>query len=320
MVRGETSVPRRSRKATSGTAVKRVFFADDVPLVPVRDGAIAAGMQLLLLTAATMVAFAANSILTRAALEGGHVDPAGFAILRVLAGAATLGIIVARNKTHLPLWRKSRIAGAVSLTAYMIGFSLAYLTLDAGLGALILFGTVQLAMFCYGAVTGDMPTGRQLTGAGIAFTGLVIALWPGQGGQADGIGAAWMVLAGLGWAAYTIAGRRATDPLAATGANFLLCLPVLSVLLIGSSFHVNLTGIALATVCGAVTSGLGYALWYRVLPQMSGPTAAIVQLSVPIIAILAGVALLGEALSGLIIVSAMLVLGGIAFAVRSKRD
>ncbi|MEH6519871.1 DMT family transporter [Sulfitobacter sp.] len=276
-------------------------------------------MRLILLTVLTMCAFAANSVLTRAAVEGGHLGPGAFSILRVAAGAAMLGGIAAWRGISVPLLRRARLPGAISLTAYMVGFSLAYLTLDAGLGALILFGVTQITMFTHGAVTGQPPTTRQLCGAGIAFAGLLLVLWPGAGSVADPLGAALMVLAGVGWAVYTIAGRGAADPLAATGANFILCLPLLTVLLIGSDLSGDWWGVVLALFCGAVTSGLGYALWYNVLRQMQGATAAIVQLSVPVIAILAGAVLLGETVPLVVMLAAGLVVGGIGWAVTAKR-
>jgi drug/metabolite transporter (DMT)-like permease len=276
-------------------------------------------MRLILLTVLTMCAFAANSVLTRAAVEGGHLGPGAFSILRVAAGAVMLGGIAAWRGVSMPLLRRSRLPGAISLTAYMVGFSLAYLTLDAGLGALILFGVTQITMFTHAAVTGQPPTTRQLAGAGVAFGGLLLVLWPGAGNVADPLGAGLMVLAGLGWAAYTIAGRSAADPLAATGANFILCLPMLAVVLIGSDFTGDWWGVVLAIVCGAVTSGLGYALWYNVLRQMHGPTAAIVQLSVPVIAIVAGAILLGESVPPVVMLAAALVVGGLGWAVTAKR-
>ncbi|MGB3244161.1 MAG: DMT family transporter [Sulfitobacter sp.] len=275
-------------------------------------------MRLAVLTALTMVAFASNSILTRVAIEGGHIDPSGFAIVRVAAGALVLGMIISLRRGGLPLLRRNRIPGAVSLAAYMIGFSLAYLTLDAGLGALILFGVVQITMFAHGALQGATPSRRQLAGAAAAFAGLLLALWPGPGGEADPYGAALMVLAGVAWAAYTIIGRRAADPLAATAANFLLCLPLVLILLAGTARTFSITGVALGIVCGGLTSGLGYTLWYKVLPHFDGANAAIVQLSVPIIAILAGFVLLGEPLGLLLVLSAILVVGGIAWAVTAQ--
>lgn len=276
-------------------------------------------MRLFLLISLTMCAFAANSVLNRFAVEQGAIDPSSFAIIRVLAGAVALCMILTVRGGGLPLFAPGRAVGALSLSAYMIGFSLAYVTLDAGLGALILFGTVQVSMFAWTALRGARPTGRQIGGAAVAFAGLVLALWPQEGATATTSGAALMVLAGLGWAAYTLAGRGAPDPLSATAANFVAALPILAVLLIGPGLYAAPSGIALAILCGAVTSGLGYALWYAVLPRIEGQTAAVVQLSVPVLAIGAGALLLGEALSVWTGVAAACVVGGIALAVTAPR-
>ena len=277
-------------------------------------------MRLILLTCLTMVAFASNSILNRLAVDSGSIDASSFAVIRVLAGAVALCMILSVRGGGLPVVAKGRAVGVISLSVYMVGFSLAYVTLDAGLGALILFGTVQVTMFGWGTLRGAAPTVRQLTGASVAFAGLVFALWPrGAGAAADLSGAMLMVLAGVGWAAYTLAGRGSRDPLAATAANFVVTLPVMLVLLVGASLHVAPSGIALAVLCGAVTSGLGYALWYKVLPQLAAQTAAVVQLSVPIIAIAAGALLLGEAVGLDLLLSALLVLGGIAVAITAPK-
>ena len=272
-------------------------------------------MRLILLTAFTMCAFASNSLLTRAAVEGGHIDPVTFAVLRVLSGAVILAALVLGQGGRLPLKGRATAIGASSLAVYMIGFSLAYVTLDAGLGALILFGVVQITMFLYAALRGTRPTPRQISGAAVAFLGLGIALWPAGETPTNLAGAAFMTLAGLGWAAYTICGKEAANPLAATAANFCMCLPILCVLLFPWLQAATLWGVVLAFVCGAVTSGLGYALWYRVLPGLQQSTAAVVQLSVPIIAILSGAALLGERLTWDVLVAAALVVAGIGWAV-----
>lgn len=275
-------------------------------------------MRLISLTVLTMLAFAANSILTRMAIEGGHIDPSGFAAIRIVAGAVALAMILTARGGGLPLFERARIVGALSLAAYMIGFSLAYATLDAGLGALILFGVVQVTIFVWGALRGATPSPRQMSGASLAFVGLLIALWPSEGSTSSVAGAALMIIAGLGWAAYTLAGRGAKNPLAATAANFVLAMPMLLILLVGQSLNANMIGVGLAILCGAVTSGLGYSLWYAVLPKMTATTAAIVQLSVPIIAIVAGAVFLGEAVSLLIVIAAALVVGGIALAVTTR--
>ncbi|WP_028958558.1 DMT family transporter [Sulfitobacter sp. 20_GPM-1509m] len=276
-------------------------------------------MKLALLTALTMTAFAANSVLNRAAVGSGSIDAASFALIRVIAGIVILCMVLSVRGTPLPLFRRARVLGAVSLAAYMAGFSLSYVVLDAGLGALILFGVVQITMFGWGAFRGTAPTARQMAGAGVAFAGLLLVLWPGPGSRTDPAGAMMMVVAGLGWAAYTISGKAEADPLPATAANFLLCLPVLALFLIGPDMHAGPVGIGLAVLSGAVTSGLGYALWYAVLPRLAQATAAVVQLSVPIIAIVAGAVILGEEVNALIVAAAVLVLGGIAWAVTAPK-
>lgn len=275
-------------------------------------------MFLALLTALTMIAFAANSILTRLAVDSGHIDPSSFAIIRVLSGAVVLGMIMTIRGGKLQVLSKDRFLGAASLATYMAGFSLAYLTLDAGLGALILFGVVQITMFGYAAATGAHPSRRQIVGATLAFIGLTLALWPGPGGQSDVIGACFMTVAGFGWAVYTISGRTAADPLAATAANFILCLPIVTVALVGLATQTTAIGWGLAILCGGVTSGLGYALWYSVLPRLPQNLAPVVQLSVPVIALIGGAALLREPVSAIVALAAVLVVVGIALAVTSR--
>nr|WP_299280997.1 DMT family transporter [uncultured Tateyamaria sp.] len=274
-------------------------------------------MRLFLLTVLTMTAFAANSVLNRMAVDSGAIDPSSFAMIRTLSGALALCMVLTVRGGGLPIFVRGRVLGATSLAAYMIGFSLAYVSLDAGLGALILFGTVQITMFGWSALRGSAPSTRQIIGASVAFLGLVIALWPGEGAAGDAGGSVLMVIAGLGWAAYTLAGKGARDPVATTAANFVAALPLLVLLLLGAGLHAAPSGIALAILSGALTSGLGYALWYHVLPQFAGQTAAVVQLSVPIIAIAAGAVLLGESVTLAIGLAALLVLGGIALAVMS---
>ncbi|SDD06051.1 DMT family transporter [Ruegeria marina] len=275
-------------------------------------------MQLFLLTALTMTAFAANSVLNRFAVAGWGSDPGAFAIVRVAAGAVMLAVLVLGQGKRLPVIRRRRLVGAAALSLYMVGFSLAYLTLDAGLGALILFGVVQITMFGWTATNGAPPTQRQLLGAVLAFAGLVWVLWPAGALRVDPGGAALMASAGFGWAIYTLSGRAEPDALAATGANFVAALPVTAcaILLMGAPLTLTLPGAALAVLSGAVTSGLGYALWYRILPNLGAARAATVQLSAPVIAVFGGVILLGEAVPLRLLLGGTVLLGGIALSIR----
>ena len=273
-------------------------------------------LRLALLVALTMSAFAANSLINRAAVDSGAIGPAAFSAIRVAAGAAMLVALVLVRRRALPLWHRRRWAGALSLTLYMVGFSLAYLTLDAGLGALILFGVVQITMFALGALGGAKVSARQVAGAAVAFAGLAWILWPAGGPQVPLAGGLWMVAAGIGWGVYTLSGRGEPAALPGTAANFCLALPLtaLPLVWVRDVAPVTLPGIGLAVLGGAVTSGLGYALWYSLVPRLTAATAATVQLSVPVIALAAGAALLGEAPGLRLILGAAVVLGGIALA------
>ncbi|MFT7596397.1 MAG: drug/metabolite transporter (DMT)-like permease [Paracoccaceae bacterium] len=279
-----------------------------------------APMRLILLTCLVMIAFAANSVLNRLAVDSGAIDPRSFAVIRVVAGALMLTLLTLARRQPLPLFARARIVGAGALTLYMVGFSTAYLTVDAGLGALILFGVVQVTMFAVSALSGTPATARQITGAGIAFGGLVWVLWPGGAVVVDSTGAALMAAAGVGWAFYTLAGRHEPDALSATAANFLYAVPLTlaAALVAGGPWQAAPTGVALAVVSGTVTSGLGYALWYSVLPRLAPSLAATVQLSVPVIALGGGVVLLGEAVNARLIIGGALVIGGIALSVWAR--
>lgn len=276
-------------------------------------------MRLTFLTALTMLAFAANSILNRMALAGGHIDAFSFSIVRVVAGAGVLVALTLISGRSLPGLTWGRVLGAASLALYLVGFSAAYIRLNAGLGALILFGVVQITMFA-GAVIGGNPVGRnKWIGAGIALAGLTWLLAPTGAVQVSVFGAICMGGAGAGWGLYSLAGRSTTDPLAATAANFLwaipLCVAAMAVFSDPQSpAHFSSTGIWLALVSGALTSGLGYALWYMVLPRLEASVAGLVQLSVPVIAVLAGAFILGETLNLRLVGAGAVVMTGIGFA------
>ncbi|MFW8594512.1 DMT family transporter [Cribrihabitans neustonicus] len=274
-------------------------------------------MRLFLLVSLTMCAFAANSILARVAIGGGYMDATGFGLLRLLSGAGMLLLLCWARAVPLRLPLRGSVWGGAALTLYIAGFSIAYEALDAGLGALILFGVVQISMFLWGMLRGAPAGLAQILGALLALLGLAYVLWP-AGSSAVAPGAALMMAAaGLGWGIYSLLGRGAHEPLAATSVNFvvasLMMLPV--VWLAGGGTVWSLWGGGLAVISGAVTSGLGYALWYQVLPRLQPAVAATVQLSVPVIAILAGAALLGEAIGLRLIFGTAAVLGGISLVV-----
>lgn len=278
-------------------------------------------MRLFLLTLLTMAAFAANSVLNRAAVGPGLIDPVSFAAVRLCAGAAMLGVLLAaRQAASGPAaWAgwPGRVVGALSLLVYLFGFSLAYGALDAGTGALILFGMVQITMFAGALVRGEAVPARRWVGAGLAFAGLVYLLAPGSVPSGHPAEAALMAAAGIGWGVYSLSARGTRDPLAATGWNFILAVPLaLVVWALVAQGAVAPAGIGLAVVSGAVTSGLGYALWYTVLPELGASRGAVAQLTVPVFALAGGMAFLGEALTLRFAVAAMLVIGGVGWALR----
>ena len=268
-------------------------------------------MKLFLLTVLTMVAFAANSILNRAAVDGAGMSPFDFAVLRVWAGALTLAVL---TLSTTGVWRgmltRRTVAGGATLTLYMIGFSAAYLTLDAGVGALILFGVVQLAMFTITSLRGVPPRLLQLVGAGVAFAGLIVLLWPAGGVALDAVGVAAMIAAGLGWAVYSILGQGATQPVVATARNFAVSAMMVAPLVFAFG-GASAQGMALAALSGVVTSALGYSLWYQIVPRLGASKAALAQLSVPVIAVAGGAILFGEAITPRMIIAGLLVVGGL---------
>lgn len=277
--------------------------------------------RLILLCTLTMVAFAANSVLNRLALAVGEAGAIEFAVLRTLSGAAALAVLVAAGSGGLRVamvLSPRRIAATLSLALYMFAFSLAYLVLDAGAGALILFGGVQITMFIGGVLGGETVPIRRWTGSAMALAGLAWLLWPGSASAPPLGWAIMMGAAAFGWGVYSLLGRTGGAPLPGTAANFIYAVPVAAVVAaIGLSgpLHISAIGIVLAIVSGVVTSGLGYALWYTVLPQLSASVAALAQLSVPVIAMVGGVFFLSEPVTEQFVIATIVVLGGIAFGI-----
>lgn len=269
-------------------------------------------MRLVLLTALAMLAFAANSVLARLAFATAGAEPLSYTGIRLAAGALTLAMLLAaRSKfTIAGSWR-----GAASLFGYAIFFSIAYVLLGAGTGALILFASVQIGILGWAIYRGDRPSAPEWAGLAIALCGLVYLVSPGLVAPSP-LGAGLMLVAGLCWAAYTLIGRGSASPLTDTAGNFLRAGPLALVLIACAAIvHPPTLGAAFyAILSGAVASGLGYAVWYAVLPQLSRTRAAIIQLSVPAIAAAGGVALIGEPLTPRLGIAGLAIIGGVAFA------
>jgi drug/metabolite transporter (DMT)-like permease len=283
------------------------------------------------LTALAMLAFAANSLLCRLALRGAHIDPAGFALVRVGAGAAVLALLArTRRGAHAPAHTHAHASApapvrgdwraAAMLFAYVAAFSFAYLTLAAGTGALILFGAVQLTMFAAGLRAGERFAPAGWLGLALAMAGLVVLVLPGVAAPPPPAGAALMALAGVAWGLYSLRGRGVPDPLAATAANFVRALPMAVVLglVFVTRLRFDAAGVLLALASGALTSGLGYVVWYAALRSLSALRAAVVQLSVPVLAACGGALWLGEAFTLRLALAVAAILGGIALALLGK--
>jgi drug/metabolite transporter (DMT)-like permease len=274
--------------------------------------------RVLALTVLALVAFAANSILCRLALREGGIDPLSFTFVRLASGAIALALLVRWRRRARPLagdW-----PGALALFAYAITFSLAYLHLSAGTGALLLFGAVQLTMVGFGLRQGESWSPRQVAGAALALGGLAWLVLPGLQAPPPGA-AALMAGAGIAWGVYSWRGRGVLDPLRATAGNFYraVLLAVVPCVAFVPLLRPDPFGAACAVLSGALASGLGYAVWYAALPHLGGKTAANAQLSVPVLAALGGLAVLGEPIGWRWAVSAAAVLGGIALAARGRR-
>lgn len=271
----------------------------------------------LLLTALAMLAFAGNSLLCRAALRDSQIDPASFTALRLFAGALVLWLLLYTRKRAATV--PGNWAGAFSLFIYAAAFSYAYLHLDAGAGALLLFGAVQLSMITWGLLRGERLHRLQVVGLVLAAAGLVALLLPGT--STPSLSASClMVLAGMAWGAYSLLGKGTPDPLAATAGNFIRTLPIVAVLCLVAlgSLEWDSAGVVYALLSGGLTSGIGYAIWYAAMPGLAAIQAASVQLSVPLLTALAGSVLLGESLTGRLMLAGVAILGGIALVLRYK--
>lgn len=270
------------------------------------------------LTVLAMLAFAGNSLLCRAALSNTTIDAASFTTLRVISGALVLWMLV-RLRGRLGVGSGSW-GSALALFAYAAAFSFAYLGLAAATGALLLFGAVQATMISRGFWAGERFSRLQWIGFAAALSGLVGLLLPGVAAPPF-TEALLMIGAGVAWGVYSLRGRGAGDATAVTAGNFIRAIPftvLLSVLML-PRWSIDASGAAYAVASGALASAVGYAIWYRVLPLLTATRAATVQLSVPVIAALGGVALLGEALTPRLGLASVAILGGIALVVIQRQ-
>jgi drug/metabolite transporter (DMT)-like permease len=270
-------------------------------------------------TAAAMVAFAGNSVLTRLALGRGEIDAATFSTLRIAGGAGMLLVTTALAESGKVRLTGSWVSAAV-LFVYTIPFSFAYNSLTAGTGALILFALVQVTMMVAAVSAGERPHWSQWMGLALALCGLIYLVFPGLKAPSP-VGSVLMAIAGIMWGVYSLRGRGSGNPLQLNMSNFIRTLPLVIVvnLLVGSQIHITTSGVLLALGAGAITSGLGYVVWYTALRNLTAMRAAIVQLMVPVLAGIGGVLLLGEAISSRLVVSGVIVLGGIALALTGGR-
>ena len=268
-----------------------------------------------------LVAFAANSVFCRQALMEGQIDPESFTIIRLLSGGIFLLMLTKIRSSRLTVggsWK-----GGLSLFVYAYLFSIAYVQLGAGMGALILFGAVQVTMFIFAWIQGERFYKRVVIGMLVASSGLLMLLLPGTSSPPLD-GALLMIISGVAWGAYSLLGKGAANPLAQTTGNFVRCLPFILILgtatLYGSALQISASGVMYALASGVLASGCGYALWYSTIKHISSQQAATLQLSVPIIASLGGILVLNEPISLHLLLISGIVLGGVAMALLPKRE
>lgn len=265
-----------------------------------------------------MLAFAANSLLCRLALAEQQIDPMGFSLLRLMSGAVSLVLLYLMMQPHHPV--QFQLKPAISLAVYVLGFSLAYLQIDAGIGALLLFGAVQITMISYGILHGERMTLPRWVGVCCAVLGMCLLLLP-EASTPNFKYALLMLMAGVAWGFYSIAAKNTQHALTSTMSNFILAIPVVGVFFLWhlpESF-ITLKGVVLAVLSGALASGGAYVLWYSIVKKIDHITASTVQLSVPCLAILGGVIFLDEQLTVLMMVASLIVLLGILMVILTKQ-
>ena len=275
-----------------------------------------------LYTLFALVGFAANSILCRLALQPGAIDPASFTVARLASGALALALIVRarqrkpRGASHAGSW-----GSAFLLFVYALPFSLAYVSLGVATGALILFFCVQATMLVGAVVSGERIHWLEVNGIAVALAGLAHLMAPGLSAPSPE-GAALMALAGVAWGLYSLRGRRSTDAIGDTASNFARSAPMaLAAFAVAAPLghlHLSPHGLLLASASGILASGAGYAAWFAALPRLNSLQAAALQLTVPLIAAVGGIALLGEQPTRRLVLSAVFILGGVGLAIGGR--
>lgn len=273
-----------------------------------------------LATSLAMVAFASNSLLNKLALGRESIDAVSYTAIRLLAGALTLWLISSLQRNRVGSNIRGNWISAAMLFLYAIAFSLAYLSLSAGTGALILFGSVQVTMILVALRSGERPQLVEWLGVLLALGGLVYLVMPGLRAPSP-LGSALMTMAGIAWGVYSLRGRGSGSPLANTAGNFIRAVPLIILvrLVTLNDVHLSQAGILLAVLSGAIASGLGYVIWYTALAGLTATRASIVQLSVPVLAAWGGAAFLAEEISLRLILAGAFILGGIALAISGRR-
>jgi drug/metabolite transporter (DMT)-like permease len=276
-----------------------------------------ASARLIAMICFAMLAFAANSLLCRLALKHTNIDAASFSVVRLASGVLVLWLICALRRSSSTI--KGSWKGAAALFVYVFAFSFAYRHLETGTGALLLFGAVQLSMVLYGVFKGERMHTLAVVGFVLAIVGLVSLLLPGAAAP-DPVSALTMLLSGVAWGIYSLLGKTVADPLATTTGNFLRSIPLVLMASVPflSALRWDPQGILYAVLSGALASGVGYAVWYVAVRHLAAFQAATVQLSVPILASLAGIVFLGESLSVRMVLASIAVLGGVALVLGGK--
>jgi drug/metabolite transporter (DMT)-like permease len=273
--------------------------------------------RILILTLLAMVAFASNSLLCRLALKQTGIDAASFTFIRIFSGAAALWLIM---KMRRATWKEEGSwSSALALFIYAAAFSFAYLDLSAGTGALLLFGAVQATMILWSFRKGERLDAIQMVGLIFAVTGLVVLISPSLSAPPL-LGSILMLGAGVAWGIYSLRGKGEKHPVSVTGGNFVRAVPFAAAACIISVpwIHLDPAGVSYAMISGAITSGLGYVIWYSALPGLKAASAATVQLSVPVLAATGGILLLGEPLTLRYLLASIAILGGIALVVLER--